>query len=231
MQEEKKPEIQRKLNNKKHRQNKMANNIYKLHIAVICIFAIFLELNAQDRKSEVFAQLRKRYGAMNSLETSFKGIEPISGIKGTLKAMRSGKYVLELSDRKITCDGHTIWNYHSTRNTVTINELKNRPSSSLDIVLFNFLYNYQPKALREYTIGNIAHYGLELIPKSGKTAMGIKSLIIYVKKGSSEIKRISAIDGNQTQVWDLEAMKINGKVSDAQFVFQPPKDAEIIDLR
>ena len=45
---------------------------------------------------------------MNSLEVKFIGVEPISGMKGTLKAMRSGKYMLELSDRKIISDGHTI---------------------------------------------------------------------------------------------------------------------------
>jgi outer membrane lipoprotein-sorting protein len=61
--------------------------------------------------------------------------------------------------------------------------------------------------------------------------MGIQSLTIYVKKGSSEIRRISAVDGNQKQVWDLDGLKINGGISDANFTFIPPKEAEIIDLR
>ncbi len=189
------------------------------------------ELLSQDKKNELFAQLRNRYGNMKTLEAKFVGIEPISGITGTLKAMRSGKYILDLNDRKIICDGHTVWNYHPARKNVTINEIKSRPSSSLDIVLFNFLYNYQPKDFQDFSIGNILHHGLELIPKNGKSALGIKSLTIYVKKGSSEIRRISAIDGNQKQVWDLEALKINGGITDANFTFIPPKDTEIIDLR
>lgn len=189
------------------------------------------ELLSQDKKNELFAQLRNRYGNMKTLEAKFVGIEPISGITGTLKAMRSGKYILDLNDRKIICDGHTVWNYHPARKNVTINEIKSRPSSSLDIVLFNFLYNYQPKDFQDFSIGNILHHGLELIPKNGKSALGIKSLTIYVKKGSSEIRRISAVDGNQKQVWDLEALKINGGITDANFTFIPPKDTEIIDLR
>ena len=186
---------------------------------------------AQDKKNEVFAQLRKRYGNMHSLEVKFIGIEPISGMHGTLKAMRSGKYILELSDRKIISDGHTIWNYLPSRKNVTINEIKNRPSSSLDIVLFNFLYNYQPKDVQDYVIGNVMHHGLELIPKQGKSVLGIKSLIMYVQKGSSEIRRIAALDGNQKQVWDLESIKINGGFTNANFTFIPPKDTEVIDLR
>jgi chaperone LolA len=209
----------------------MVNNFIQILVSISFVLCGIISVNAQDKKNELFAQLRKRYGNMNSLEARFVGIEPVSGITGTLKAMRSGKYILDLNDRKIICDGHTVWNYHPARKNVTINEIKSRPSSSLDIVLFNFLYNYQPKELHDFSIGNISHLGLELIPKNGKSALGIKSLTIYVKKGSSEIRRISAVDGNQKQVWDLETLKINGGITDAIFTFIPPKDSEIIDLR
>jgi len=207
----------------------MLNNMMVVLLSLVLLCST--ELLSQDSKNDLFAQLRKRYGNMNSLEVKFIGVEPISGMKGTLKAMRSGKYMLELSDRKIISDGHTIWNYQPSRKNVTINAIKNRPSNSLDIVLFNFLYNYQPKEIQEYTIGNTVHHGLELIPKNGKSVLGIKSLTMYVKKGSSEIKRISAMDGNQKQVWEVESLTINGGLKDAHFTFTPPKDAEIIDMR
>jgi len=206
----------------------MVNNMMVILLGLVLCST---ELLSQDSKNDLFAQLRKRYGNMNSLEVKFIGVEPISGMKGTLKAMRSGKYMLELSDRKIISDGHTIWNFQPSRKNVTINAIKNRPSNSLDIVLFNFLYNYQPKEIQEYTIGNTVHHGLELIPKNGKSVLGIKSLTMYVKKGSSEIKRISAMDGNQKQVWEVESLTINGGLKDAHFTFTPPKDAEIIDMR
>lgn len=205
--------------------------VNKMMVILLGLVLCSTELLSQDSKNDLFAQLRKRYGNMNSLEVKFIGVEPISGMKGTLKAMRSGKYMLELSDRKIISDGHTIWNYQPSRKNVTINAIKNRPSNSLDIVLFNFLYNYQPKEIQEYTIGNTVHHGLELIPKNGKSVLGIKSLTMYVKKGSSEIKRISAMDGNQKQVWEVESLTINGGLKDAHFTFTPPKDAEIIDMR
>lgn len=207
----------------------MLNNMMVVLLSLVLLCST--ELLSQDSKNDLFAQLRKRYGNMNSLEVKFIGVEPISGMKGTLKAMRSGKYMLELSDRKIISDGHTIWNYQPSRKNVTINAIKNRPSNSLDIILFNFLYNYQPKEIQEYTIGNTVHHGLELIPKNGKSVLGIKSLTMYVKKGSSEIKRISAMDGNQKQVWEVESLTINGGLKDAHFTFTPPKDAEIIDMR
>lgn len=188
-------------------------------------------VNAQNSKDEVFAQLRKKYGSMQALEVSFSSLEPVSGIKGTLKALRSGKYHLTVSDRTIVCDGNSIWNYVPARQNVTINSVKSRPSTSLDIVLFTFLYNYQPKALQEFTIGNSIYHGLELIPKSGKTAMGIKSLTLFVKKGGFEIKRIQAIEGNQTLIWDIQSLKINSSLRESLFRFSPPKDTEILDLR
>ena len=177
-------------------------NLTSFLIACVISLMQLSIVNAQNSKDEVFAQLRKKYGSMQALELSFSSLEPVSGIKGTLKALRSGKYHLTVSDRTIVCDGNSIWNYVPARKNVTINSVKSRPSTSLDIVLFTFLYNYQPKALQEFTIGNSIYHGLELIPKSGKTAMGIKSLTLFVKKGGFEIKRIQAVEGNQTLIWD-----------------------------
>ena len=209
----------------------MGNNL----IALLCFISLCMNVNteiqAQDAKHALFAQLRKRYGAMNSLVVSFKGLEPISGISGTLKAMRSGKYVLSLNDRTIICDGQTLWNHHIPRKSVTINHMKSRPSSSLDIVLFNFLYNYQPKDIKDYTIGSTLYQGLELVPKNGSSIMGVQSLLIFVKKGSSEIRRIAATEGGQTLSWDIQSMAVNAKYTEATFTFIPPKDVEIIDLR
>ena len=201
-------------------------------LMIISLLSIsFVELRAQDSKDQLFSQLRKRYGSMQSLEVSFNSIEPISGIRGTLKALRSGKYHLAVSDRTIICDGNSIWNYYPARKNVTINALKSRPSSSLDIVLFTFLYNYQPKSLKEYTIGKSVFQGLELIPKNSKTAMGIKTLTLFIKKGGSDIKRIQASEGQQEQIWEIESLKINASFSESLFTFSPPKDIEIVDLR
>lgn len=206
-------------------------NLTSFLIACVISLMQLSIVNAQNSKDEVFAQLRKKYGSMQALELSFSSLEPVSGIKGTLKALRSGKYHLTVSDRTIVCDGNSIWNYVPARKNVTINSVKSRPSTSLDIVLFTFLYNYQPKALQEFTIGNSIYHGLELIPKSGKTAMGIKSLTLFVKKGGFEIKRIQAIEGNQTLIWDIQSLKINTSLRESLFTFSPPKDTEILDLR
>jgi len=206
-------------------------NLTSFLIACVISLMQLSIVNAQNSKDELFAQLRKKYGSMQALEVSFSSLEPVSGIKGTLKALRSGKYHLTVSDRTIVCDGNSIWNYVPARKNVTINSVKSRPSTSLDIVLFTFLYNYQPKALQEFTIGNSIYHGLELIPKSGKTAMGIKSLTLFVKKGGFEIKRIQAIEGNQTLIWDIQSLKINSSLRESLFTFSPPKDTEILDLR
>ncbi|MFN5113155.1 MAG: LolA family protein [Ignavibacteria bacterium] len=206
-------------------------NLTSFLIACVISLMQLSIVNAQNSKDEVFAQLRKKYGSMQALEVSFSSLEPVSGIKGTLKALRSGKYHLTVSDRTIVCDGNSIWNYVPARKNVTINSVKSRPSTSLDIVLFTFLYNYQPKALQEFTIGNSIYHGLELIPKSGKTAMGIKSLTLFVKKGGFEIKRIQAVEGNQTLIWDIQSLKINTSLRESLFTFSPPKDTEILDLR
>ncbi|MFM8840123.1 MAG: LolA family protein, partial [bacterium] len=96
---------------------------------------------------------------------------------------------------------------------------------------FTFLYNYQPKSLKEYTIGKSVFQGLELIPKNSKTAMGIKTLTLFIKKGGSDIKRIQASEGQQEQIWEIESLKINASFSESLFTFLPPKDIEIVDLR
>ena len=182
-------------------------------------------------KDELFAALRKRYGTMKTLEAQFMSIEPVSGIGGVLKAERSGKYSIALTDRQVVCDGKTLWNYTPSKKSVTITSIKNKPATSLDIVLFTFLFSYQPMGVQQFTIGGQNYTALELSPKTGMTTMGIKSLKVFVKKGNNIITRISASDGNQEQVWDIKSIKVNAGIDEHSFTFQPPDKAEIIDLR
>jgi len=210
----------------------MIYNVFKFVLITSALSLVHLPIAfGQDIKDQVFAQLRKKYGSMQALEVKFSSVEPVSGIKGTLQALRSGKYNLNVNDRTIICDGNSIWNYVPARKNVTINALKSRPTASLDIVLFTFLYNYQPKSLQEFSIGKAIYHGLELIPKNGKTALGIKSLTLFMKKGGIEIKRIKAIEGPQELIWDIQSLKVLASLPESLFTFTPPKDTEILDLR
>ncbi|MEY3690218.1 MAG: hypothetical protein RIT37_1780, partial [Bacteroidota bacterium] len=57
----------------------MVNNMMVILLGLVLCST---ELLSQDSKNDLFAQLRKRYGNMNSLEVKFIGVEPISGMKG-----------------------------------------------------------------------------------------------------------------------------------------------------
>ena len=206
-------------------------------INIIILHSIVSFVVTADALSEtytvesVFASLRAKYSSMKTVELDFQSVEPVSGMIGSLKAEKSGKYVLTLSDRKIICDNRTIWNIIPNRKMVSISSVKNKPTSSIDIILFTFLYSYQPISIKEYSVGKSNLLALELHPKGQSAAMGIKKLRVFLKKGSTNIERISADDGNQDMVWDIKKLNINSKLQPGLFSYSPPVGIEVIDMR
>ena len=206
-------------------------------INIIILHSIVSFVVTADALSEtytvesVFASLRAKYSSMKTVELDFRSIEPVSGMIGSLKAEKSGKYVLTLSDRKIICDNRTIWNIIPNRKMVSISSVKNKPTTSIDIILFTFLYSYQPISIKEYSVGKSNLLALELHPKGQSAAMGIKKLRVFLKKGSTNIERISADDGNQDMVWDIKKLNINSKLQPGLFSYSPSVGIEVIDMR
>ncbi len=206
-------------------------------INIIILHSIVSFVVTADALSEtytvesVFASLRAKYSSMKTVELEFQSVEPVSGMVGSLQAEKSGKYVLTLSDRKIICDNRTIWNIIPNRKMVSISSVKNKPTTSIDIILFTFLYSYQPISIKEYSVGKSNLLALELHPKGQSAAMGIKKLRVFLKKGSTNIERISADDGNQDMVWDIKKLNINSKLQPGLFSYSPPVGIEVIDMR
>lgn len=211
---------------------KLLVNIYTiiLYSIVSCIIpaGAFSETYTVE---SVFASLRAKYSSMKTVELEFQSVEPVSGMVGSLQAEKSGKYVLTLNDRKIICDNHTIWNIIPNRKMVSISSLKSKPTTSIDIILFTFLYSYQPISIKEYSVGKSNLLALELHPKGQSAAMGIKKLRVFLKKGSTIIERISADDGNQDMVWDIKKLTINSKLQSDLFTYTPPVGMEVVDMR
>lgn len=208
-----------------------------VHIYTIILYSIVSCIIPADAFSEtytvesVFASLRAKYSSMKTVELEFQSVEPVSGMVGSLQAEKSGKYVLTLNDRKIICDNHTIWNIIPNRKMVSISSLKSKPTTSIDIILFTFLYSYQPISIKEYSVGKSNLLALELHPKGQSAAMGIKKLRVFLKKGSTIIERISADDGNQDMVWDIKKLIINSKLQSDLFTYTPPVGMEVVDMR
>ena len=206
-------------------------------INIIILHSIVSFVVTADALSEtytvesVFASLRAKYSSMKTVELEFQSVEPVSGMVGSLQAEKSGKYVLTLSDRKIICDNRTIWNIIPNRKMVSISSVKNKPTTSIDIILFTFLYSYQPISIKEYSVGKSNLLALELHPKGQSAAMGIKKLRVFLKKGSTNLERISADDGNQDMVWDIKKLNINSKLQPGLFSYSPPVGIEVIDMR
>lgn len=208
-----------------------------VHIYTIILYSIVSCIIPADAFSEtytvesVFTSLRAKYSSMKTVELEFQSVEPVSGMVGSLQAEKSGKYVLTLNDRKIICDNHTIWNIIPNRKMVSISSLKSKPTTSIDIILFTFLYSYQPISIKEYSVGKSNLLALELHPKGQSAAMGIKKLRVFLKKGSTIIERISADDGNQDMVWDIKKLTINSKLQTDLFTYTPPVGMEVVDMR
>jgi len=77
--------------------------MFKTIIKYFLILALFSMPALALDKDEIYSAVKEKYGNLDCITVKFK--EKNSGISGTLSAKRSNKYILELNDRTIVCNG------------------------------------------------------------------------------------------------------------------------------
>jgi outer membrane lipoprotein-sorting protein len=203
------------------------------YIVLILLLAAVPASAFFSSQEEALNSLRSKYGKMNGVMAEFMSVEPVSGMRGMIRATVKGQYIIDVADRHLVCDGKNIWNYSPSQRSVTISPVRPGARIGLDQILFTFLKSYKAERLVEYQASKGQRWdALELKPADANAAsMGIQKLIVYLEKGGTIIRRIATMGQAGNQVWDIIALKTDPKFKSGQFTYKPPKDVQIIDLR
>ncbi|MDT3740587.1 MAG: outer membrane lipoprotein carrier protein LolA [Candidatus Kapabacteria bacterium] len=206
--------------------------VMKLVIMISVMFAlnIFNGL-AQGAKDNLFEKLKAQYSNLESISLNFT-LNENKAVNGQLLAKKGNKYVLSIANRKITCDGNTIWNYVPENKNVLISKFESHnESASIEKIFFEFTKNFKANNLYEPEEDNInSNMMLELVPV-GEDGNDITMVRLVLNPGNLSIKRIVIIRNYAEESWNITNLKLNSQVADNKFVFKAPEGVEIIDLR
>lgn len=188
--------------------------------------------------------IQKKYETINDFHSDFVQEAEVRALKKTQKAFgevwfkKPGKmrwnYYSPTKDT-IVSNGSKLWYYSEQDNQVlesTLSELSgDTTSTTLLSGLGKIRKLFKVRHVKDKGLNVNSGYLLELIPKDVNEDEIKNKVIINVNKSSYLVETIFLFDpfGNQTKI-SLLKTKVNKKISDKIFTFDPPKGAEVVKL-
>ncbi|MCL6493222.1 MAG: outer membrane lipoprotein carrier protein LolA [Ignavibacterium sp.] len=196
-----------------------------LLIGFILLFSFFLY--AQSDANSILRELRNKFNSINDLTVDYS--QKAGGkiiLNGKIIFKKDNKYRVENKNQIVGSDGVAAWNYNSTQKKYIIT---NYDSESNSIYSINYLVYQLPDEciLSARTEGNLKV--LELTPKS--TNLQFKRIELWINTDNLIQKIVLSDLNNNTNEISLSNYKLNQKISDSLFSFNPPEGTKVIDLR
>lgn len=172
-------------------------------------------------------RFHQRYVSLRSVSCTFKDG---SGLRGQLEAMRGGRYMVTLADRRIISDGKTVWNVTPDTKTVIVNAMKgNADDLSLERVFFTIMAVYRGSVTSAPNRNGTAT--LRLIPPAPDAVVGgVEQADVTIDR-SMRVTAITVKDGSALTRWTITAMTLDPKLDASRFTYVPPKGWNVVDLR
>jgi len=199
---------------------------------ILILFLPFSFVNAQSA-DELLNNIQKKFEGTEDFIADFEqsmasSIDQYSySLNGTLYYKKGNNFKIELKQRQIISDGHSVWNVDTKLNRVVISPFENELTAfSLDM----FIFEYPDKCvISEITDSETGYKGLLL--KSDNDENEFTEIKLFVDE-YFVIKNIEIEDFNETKyLINLFNVRLNVKLDSGIFNFQSPKGMKIVDLR
>jgi outer membrane lipoprotein carrier protein len=191
------------------------------------ILLFIFSLYAQSDANSILKELRNKFNSINDLTVDYS--QKAGGkviLNGKIIFKKENKYRVENKNQIVGSDGVAAWNYNSTQKKYIIT---NYDSESNSIYSINYLVYQLPNEclLSARTEGNLKV--LELSPKSAN--LQFKKIELWINSDNLIQKIVLSDLNNNTNEISLSNYKLNQKISDSLFSFNPPEGTKVIDLR
>ncbi len=196
---------------------------------IITAFLVFISLMsfAQSDATSILRELQNKYNTISDLSVDYT--QKANGkviLTGKIFFKKENKYRIENKNQIIGSDGISAWNFNASQKKYIIT---NYDAENNSIYSINYLVYQLPNEclLSVRSDGNLRV--LELIPKS--TNLQFSRIDLWINSDNL-IQKISFKDlNNSTTEINLSNYKLNQKISDSLFSFNPPEGTKVIDLR
>jgi outer membrane lipoprotein-sorting protein len=177
--------------------------------------------------SQLSDRFHQTYSTLRSLSCTFT---ESSGIKGSIAAMRGGKYDVRLPDRRLVSDGSTVWNVTPSSKTVILDRYRtNADDLSIERIFFTLMAVYRIQ--REEKLTSTGRTILRLVPPADNALVGGVAWADVTIDAKMNVHSITINDGTATSRWTITGLKRNPSLSPSAFSFKPASGWQVIDLR
>lgn len=197
-------------------------------IVIAVIVAVFNVLSfSQSDANSVLRELQNKYNSISDLSVDYS--QKAGGkviLSGKIIFKKENKYRIENKNQVIGSDGNSAWNYNASQKKYVIT---NYDSENNSIYSINYLVYQLPNEciLSARSEGNLKV--LELTPKT--TNLQFRKIDLWINSDNLIQKIVLSDYNNNTNEINLSNYRLNQKISDSLFSFNPPEGTKIIDLR
>jgi outer membrane lipoprotein-sorting protein len=194
---------------------------------------------AESDPSRIVARVRKTLDRLETVSCTFeteqvwKEMERNQRMTGTIRMSVKGSFRLRLErmDHLVVIDGHTIWTYLPKHNQVQISDYVR------DDAQFPSPHNIFRRYADEGTAKLMGEEDINGMPcdiislASGGGVSGVTVTVWIDRKMNFPVKAVEETETGYIVTHLLSDVRLNEKIDDSVFVFEPPKDATIVDMR
>lgn len=202
----------------------------KIFVFVVLCLITTQKVWTQYDKTEVFNKIKKKYANSTAVSINFCDAKHTSACY-FLQAKKGNKFNLKSGNRRIVCDGKTLWNYSITNKNVVISDFEEGVASfTLDYFFFEIFPNLIPTSFKsELSSSKKKSYVLSLRCENQNT--GVNTVNLSLTPDFTDIKELELVGDMGTQSWIIKKIKVNPKLENSTFNFKVPEKVEVIDYR
>ena len=197
----------------------------------VLLFLVFpIIIIAQDA-SEVIQKLQHKFSTIQDITAQFsqsvnsgKNLQTMN-LEGEFYFKKENSFSIKMVGRAIISDGISVWNIDENQNKVVIS-LVDEESSSFSLT--EIIYSY-PNKCELTLIDKNKGFVVKAVPK--ESMLSFKEAYLTIDTNFI-LNTVEIIDFNDIKyLFQLSNIKLNQKLDDALFKFNPSDKVEVIDLR
>lgn len=182
---------------------------------------------SQSEANSILKELQSKFNSINDLTVDYS--QKAGGkviLSGKIIFKKENKYRVENKNQIIGSDGIFAWNYNATQKKYIVSnyDVNNNSIYSINYLVYQLPNDCLLSARSQHDVKI-----LELNPKS--TNLQFKKIDLWINSDNLIEKIILSDLNNNTNEINLSNYKLNQKISDSLFSFNPPEGTKVIDLR
>ena len=192
--------------------------------------------NAIEDGRALLRRVQQQYERADGLRAAFQQetrspfTDGTAAFSGSL-LLRGNQYRVETSRQTLVTDGETLWIYNASENQVIVNQYVNDETIiTPDEIFTDYLEQYRIVATRSSERDGAVFTEIDLT--ADEPDAYYTDVTVRIRQADVILSRVTLNDQNgATTIFQLDDVALSPSISEGAFTFEPPPDADVVDLR